>query len=119
MISLQKVSKPQFEHDCDSCIYLGTYSDYSSGNPRAKHVDCYWCNIGKEENSALASILGRYSSAGPDYSSSHPPEAFASGQDYLHYAQAWYLFSIVQAIRAGLYKPASLEQITYYHSTNK
>lgn len=112
MIVLIKKEKPVHMHDCDDCIYLGTYSNYRTGSTD-KHVDCYWCNKGKSGTN-LASILGRYSSYGPDYSASHPPEAFASQQDYLHYAEAWYLFSLLQATRLGLYKPnTDIKQVTY------
>lgn len=49
------MNKPQHTHDCDRCQYLGSEND----------LDFYFC-----ESSILGTIIARYGSDGPDYSSS-------------------------------------------------
>jgi hypothetical protein len=93
--------KPIYTHDCDKCVYLGTYENRRHGY--SEQIDCYWC--AKPDFPRLSSILGRYGSDGPQYSSSMPPEAFAYSQDYLITAEGWYLFALLQATLRGLYKP--------------
>ena len=97
--------KPVHEHDCDACIYLGTYTDL--GDKKDKHIDCYWCK--SRDNDNLHSVIGRHSSEGSDYASSHPPEAFAEKQEYLKHARSWYLFALIQASRKGLYQFAPIK----------
>lgn len=91
--------KPRYTHDCDKCIYLGTV--YARRENDCKdYIDCYWC---ANRYPSLSSVLGRYGNEGPEYMSSHPPEAFASGNDYLMMADRWYLFAMFQAVKLGLY----------------
>lgn len=49
-----KEEKPFFEHDCESCKFLGHY----------KNQDLYFC-----ENEFDSTVIARRSSDGPDYSS--------------------------------------------------
>ena len=97
------MSQPVWQHDCKSCLYLGTIK------PRSKDdepVDCYWCKHGPESAPTNVSMLGRYGNEGHEYASSHPPEAFVGGaDDYLVIADRWYLFSLLEATRRGLYAP--------------
>jgi hypothetical protein len=46
--------KPEFEHDCDACLFLAHYQDH----------DLYVC--GDQDR---ASLIARYSNDGPDYKS--------------------------------------------------
>lgn len=93
--------KPVYEHDCDACKYLGTYTHLaSSSDEQDKFIDCYWCV--NPEHRSLDSVIGREGSDGSNYASSHPPEAFAD-KNYLQHARSWYLFALIQASRMGLY----------------
>jgi hypothetical protein len=97
--------KPTHKHDCDRCIYLGSLIKELRAGPIVitsdNVIDCYWCK--NTDNPNLSSIIGRYSSDGPDYASSHPPECFAGGIDILQCSDRWYLFALLQAIRLNLY----------------
>jgi hypothetical protein len=48
---------PQFEHDCEACLFLGRLHDQ-------RRYDLYYCQGGGEPN-----VLARWSSNGPDYTS--------------------------------------------------
>lgn len=102
MMDIQLKTKPVHTHDCDRCVYLGTISPRSASDSEGQWIDCYWCE--NKEHPQLSSMLGRYGSNGPEYASSHPPEAFASKDDYLLFADRWYLFSLLRATWLGLYK---------------
>lgn len=92
--------KPRYTHDCEKCVYLGTvYAERE--NDCKNYIDCYWCK--NERYPSLTSVIGRYGSDGPEYSSSLPPEAFAAGNDYLMMADRWYLFALFRATVLGLY----------------
>ena len=54
MSELQRAFSPKFEHDCDSCIYLGRFSE----------KDAYLCP------KDLGSLILRYGDSGEEYSSS-------------------------------------------------
>jgi hypothetical protein len=103
-------NKPVHVHDCEHCIYLGTFFDAviheEPGTLKKEAIDCYWCRRGKEKCPNLCSVLGRFGSEGQEYLSSHPFEAFAEGDSYLSKAQGWYLYALLQAVRMGLYTPA-------------
>ena len=43
---------PKYIHDCEECIYLGTYNE----------TDLYFCD-------ATPTVISRYSDNGPDYKS--------------------------------------------------
>lgn len=61
----------QFEHGCDSCIFLGNiYSSFSE----TKEADVYFCN--PVNNPLTATLVIRYSSEGSDYFSSDLPILF-------------------------------------------
>lgn len=95
--------KPVHQHDCDRCVYLGTINrDRFGDDVDGNKIDCYWCKSPSSPN--LDSVIGRFGSNGPDYSSSLPPEAFAMGDEYLINAERWYLYAILQATLKGLYK---------------
>lgn len=67
--SQQTINKRPSTHDCDKCVFLGRLRDY----------DLYWCNRKEPDDTDLASMLARYGSDGPEYISSHPPDAFCEG----------------------------------------
>ena len=48
--------KPNYEHDCNNCVYLGDTFD----NEARKTVDLYFC-------SSTPTLIARHSSDGPDY----------------------------------------------------
>jgi hypothetical protein len=50
--------EPKFEHDCEGCDFLG----------HALDADLYICGIDKRDRFS-GSVIARYSSDGPDYSS--------------------------------------------------
>lgn len=54
-----ETEKPQFEHDCERCIFLGNYS----GDWYEK-ADLYWCNP-----TTGPTVIVRYGDDGPEYSS--------------------------------------------------
>lgn len=58
---------PQYKHDCDGCIFLGTHGTY----------DLYICP--NKTYFPLTSLIARYGNIDSEYRSSHPPEAFAQG----------------------------------------
>lgn len=95
------MSKPVWQHDCKSCIYLGTIK------PRSKDdepVDCYWCRKGSDPAPTHVSMLGRYGNEGHEYASNSPPN-HNDPDDYLLIADRWYLFALLEATRRGLYTP--------------
>ena len=53
--------KPLFEHDCEGCIFLGSYQCKRFGP-----VDLYFCGKKSGNNNT---VIARYSSEGPDYGS--------------------------------------------------
>lgn len=57
--------KPQFTHDCDSCIYLGTESLDYHGDEIFEIYDLYFCaaDIGGP------TVIARYGDSGPEYKS--------------------------------------------------
>ncbi len=55
--------KPQFQHDCNNCTFLGTASLDN------KKADLYCCIRGDGQEIHYTSLLARYSDDGPDYSS--------------------------------------------------
>lgn len=94
--------KPKFTHDCERCVFLGhVKSRLEPEDESQEAIDIYWCKSPRIQS--LDSVIGRYSCDGPDYYSSHPPEAFAGPEEYLARAGRWYLFALVQAARKGLY----------------
>lgn len=52
-------AKPLFQHDCGHCHYLGTYRD------EAGRMSDLWVHL----TGALPTVIARYSSEGPDYTS--------------------------------------------------
>ena len=53
---------PHFQHDCDSCTFLGRHLSHKSSMP----LDLYACT---RNNGIIDTVIARYSSNGPDYSS--------------------------------------------------
>ena len=53
------MSKPNFQHDCNECKFLGTI------NNNLENVDCYYC----ETSITGSTLIARFSGNGPDYSS--------------------------------------------------
>lgn len=50
--------EPQYEHDCEKCVYLSDYGDY----------DLYWC----PQDPVGETVLARFGNEGPDYVSCPP-----------------------------------------------
>jgi len=69
-----KLEEPQFEHDCESCIFLGRY-DWNKF-AKNKSYDLY-IHLNKD---GLNSFIAREGSNGPDYISS--PYGWRSPTDY-------------------------------------
>lgn len=55
-------TKPLYEHDCDSCDYLGVYEHTYEGEETVTY-DLYTCR------GRFPTVIARYSSHGPDYMS--------------------------------------------------
>lgn len=53
-------TEPLFDHDCDRCIFLGTYNGYA---------DLYWC---KQSIGDRPTLIARFSSEEADYISGIP-----------------------------------------------
>ena len=68
-----KKVKPLFKHDCDNCVFLGSYKcddiDY----------DLYFCDGAGVESHPVC-FLARYSDVGSEYLASSYPETFL--EDY-------------------------------------
>lgn len=69
------MNDPQFEHDCDTCVFLGHYESRDWRRP----VDLYVC----PGQPGGATIIARYGDEGPEYGSGL---AFCVSSD--HYAEA-------------------------------
>lgn len=99
--------EPQYEHDCNACKFLGTYTFQEEGYTYMGTTDLYYC--ANKEHPSLSSLLARYSDEASEYTSSHPPEAFAKGYE----APEWVRILISRAREAGVYlepsaRPSSL-----------
>ena len=57
--------KPAYKHDCDKCTFLGTIlvKDIDETGKEGGEVDLYHCD------GNIPTVIARYSSDGPDYSS--------------------------------------------------
>lgn len=56
-------NSPQFIHDCEACTFLGRYYGKNyEGDAELRHADLYHC-------SGEPTVIARFSSDGPDYSS--------------------------------------------------
>lgn len=66
---IKPISNPIWEHDCNSCIYHGTYDKY----------DIYTCNDGVSVNHCwqLISLLARFGNEPHQYYSTHLPHIFS------------------------------------------
>lgn len=53
---VMKDTKPNYEHDCNNCVYLGDVFD----SEIRKTVDLYFC-------ASTPTVIARYSSDGPEY----------------------------------------------------
>jgi hypothetical protein len=73
--------KPKYTHDCDKCVFLGTYDD--DGIPK----DLYYCATG---GLGGPTIVSRFSSEGPDYISG------------IHFADSGSVPSLVEAKRRAV-----------------
>lgn len=97
-----KENGPQHEHDSECCTFLGRHGK----------VDIWWCEKkGNRVSMSLTSVLGRYGSDGPEYASSHPPQAFAEPIDYLYAAEGWYHQALSRAKKENLLTPKMWEEI--------
>lgn len=93
--------KPKFKHDCDKCVYLGSYSEEELHEkctavvafmPRdyGKYFDLYFCGAAASEGHTT--VVARYGDRGPDY---------VSG---LHYVNAFpeIHMAAILAVKKGL-----------------
>jgi hypothetical protein len=88
--------KPRFTHDCNGCVYLGTYDKHVRGE--FNRWDLYWC---KSKNENLSSLIARYGDEGHEYRSSHPPEAFCVDYEPTEIERE----TLARALVRGLYTP--------------
>lgn len=72
--------KPQWEHDCEACIFLG------SAIGGKHHVDLY----AHESPSGRVELIARYGDDGPDYASTELSMARPNGHAELFCAKALY-----------------------------
>lgn len=56
------MDKPQFQHDCDSCVFLGRFVDNEQDPP--EHSDLY-----VDHEGSLATVVARRGDEGSDYTS--------------------------------------------------
>lgn len=64
-LDTNEITSPQYEHDCECCIFLGHYEDtIMYCDQRPTKVDLYYCPQGKRPT-----VISRHSSEGADYSS--------------------------------------------------
>lgn len=89
-------------HDCDTCVYLGSIQvSKLQGTGKSEQVDCYFC---ASTHKRLQTLIGRFGSDGPDYSSSHA-SFFTDVSGYSEIAERWYLYALMRATVLGLWKP--------------
>lgn len=89
-------TNPRYPHDCQFCIFLGCKGK----------IDVYWCKSNLIPS--LDSVIGRYGAEPYQYTSSHPPEAFANPAEFLerakeYYPDQWYCFALEEAAKQKLY----------------
>ncbi len=93
-------NKPKWEHDCEDCKFLGNF------NGGLHQYDLYWCSGPNNMNGT--SVIGRFGSNGPEYSSLLVPEAFASPLEFIEMVNSrkdyYYKEALVRATEQGLYK---------------
>lgn len=68
------VQKPKFVHDCDQCTYLGYIPvqrliPYADAEWYHDGVDIYQCQFEMDSGAVYSTVIIRYSSEGPDYTS--------------------------------------------------
>lgn len=63
------MSKPFYNHDCDQCHFLGTYSIQKNSLFEGNY-DLYWC-----PQHGIPTVVVRWSDEGPDYSSGMPTDS--------------------------------------------
>lgn len=60
--------KPQFDHDCGQCTFLGLYDTVLHGQPKvngARFLDLYFCP--KPDRQTMDELIARYGNDGPEY----------------------------------------------------
>ncbi len=91
--------EPRYRHDCDACVYLGRFTNDVGSR------DLYWCKSRSHPN--LDSVIRRYGNDGREYTSYHPPEAFAgTPEQHLEAFGEWYAVALMRAAQRGLYTSA-------------
>jgi len=83
--------KPVHEHDCESCIYLGTVKDGEDT------VDCYVCK--EHAISSNGCIIGRH---GVDGEYRTADSAYLDNAELFPYLGKWFMFAVIQMARKGL-----------------
>ena len=84
---------PRFEHDCDSCVFLGRYRFENDPNKRFDY-DLYVCGQGDK---SFPTVIARFSDELPDYMSGLP-SALAS------YDKASPSFPLLVALQDAYYR---------------
>lgn len=59
--------KPQYTHDCDICVFLGTHLEAPDGDVSTEY-DLYYCPSAENVQEA-STVIARWGSYGPDYMS--------------------------------------------------
>ena len=93
---------PRFQHDCARCVYLGRHDFHTRGV--FHRYDLYWCAHPSTPN--LSSLIARYGDGGPEYRSSHPPEAFCVGFEPNDIERV----ILARAVERSIYKPWDRKQ---------
>lgn len=60
-ISESKPAQPHYQHDCESCVYLGSYTINPDWDGGSTTYDLYHCG------NQYPTVIARYSSEGGDY----------------------------------------------------
>ena len=87
----------RFKHDCENCVWLGTYSNPSS--PDKKYLELYCCQ--NKEKNRLEAIIGRFGNGPNEYISYDSPEGFADPSILL--SKKWYKEALRRASNRNLY----------------
>ena len=60
---MRTFEKPQYQHNCEACVFLGRYTD----SDQQRDFDLYVCPQG-----GIPTVIARFGNDGPEYSSGLP-----------------------------------------------
>lgn len=107
-------TEPSFIHDCSRCIFLGNVKTNQQGY--GDSWDLWWCpKVSVPGAANSSSVICRYGNDGHEYSSSLPPECFASpleSIDLFKKHERPYIFAMARAAKLGLYNGPYKEYFT-------